>query len=341
MLIVPEDPSPDTIRVPVLKVFDGDGFLTRIESPRRSASLEVTIRLGFIDAPEMEQPGGEDARNFLQSLIGGRWVDLAILMKMDTGGIVDRHNRIVAVPYLKIDHQGPSSASGSIAGRLFRRMSSPAFRNIELEMVLNGWAWVLDRYEPDQRYFEALEDAQRSRRGIWAFEDNLHPWEFKKRKTRLLPLSAAARVTGLIRGFTGLARSGVNRGRFRTSFVQLPLPGSLRLAGPRDLLAAPCSPHRPQRLRLGLTGELTWPPNPPTAPPSCSIASMEGPEARWARIGAAWPNKDGKGFNILCDAVPLQGRIVMRAYTPKPKAEDGTDAETAGPAASARRAGAL
>lgn len=49
-------------------------------------------------------------------------------------------------------------------------------------MVLNGWAWVLDRYEPGQRYFEALEDAQRSRRGIWAFEDNLHPWEFKKRK---------------------------------------------------------------------------------------------------------------------------------------------------------------
>lgn len=107
MLIVPEDLGPDTIRVHVLKVFDGDGFLTRIESPRRSASLEVTIRLGFIDAPEMEQPGGEEARDFLQSLIGGKWVDLAILIKMDTGGIFDRHNRIVAVPYLKIDHQGP------------------------------------------------------------------------------------------------------------------------------------------------------------------------------------------------------------------------------------------
>ena len=50
-----------------------------------------------------------------------------------------------------------------------------------------------------------------------------------------------------------------------------------------------------------------------------------GPDAHWIRIGAAWPNKDGKGFNILCDAVPLQGRIVMRAYTPKPKTE-GEDA---------------
>ena len=98
MLIVPEDPDCETIRVPVLKVYDGDGFLTRIQNPLRGTSLEVTIRLGFIDAPEMEQPGGEQARDFLQSLIGGKWVDLVILMKMDTGGIVDRHNRVVAVP---------------------------------------------------------------------------------------------------------------------------------------------------------------------------------------------------------------------------------------------------
>lgn len=52
-----------------------------------------------------------------------------------------------------------------------------------------------------------------------------------------------------------------------------------------------------------------------------------GPDARWTKIGAAWPNRDGKGFNILCDAVPLQGRIVMRAYTPKPKDEGATHAE--------------
>lgn len=51
-----------------------------------------------------------------------------------------------------------------------------------------------------------------------------------------------------------------------------------------------------------------------------------GPDARWTRIGAAWPNRDGKGFNIRCDAVPLEGRIVMRAYEPKPQA----DAEGAG-----------
>lgn len=41
----------------------------------------------------------------------------------------------------------------------------------------------------------------------------------------------------------------------------------------------------------------------------------EGSSAVWTIIGAAWPNKDGKGFSISCDAVPLSGRIVMRAIS--------------------------
>jgi len=47
-----------------------------------------------------------------------------------------------------------------------------------------------------------------------------------------------------------------------------------------------------------------------------------GQQANWTKIGAAWPNRDGKGFSIKCEAVPLQGRIIMRAYQPKPKAQD-------------------
>ncbi len=41
----------------------------------------------------------------------------------------------------------------------------------------------------------------------------------------------------------------------------------------------------------------------------------EGKNARWTAIGAAWPNRDGEGFSISCDAVPLHGRIVMRKIT--------------------------
>ena len=45
----------------------------------------------------------------------------------------------------------------------------------------------------------------------------------------------------------------------------------------------------------------------------------DGKTANWTEIGAAWPNKDGRGFSINCHAMPLTGRIVMRAITERPK----------------------
>ncbi|WP_067734198.1 hypothetical protein [Novosphingobium naphthalenivorans] len=45
------------------------------------------------------------------------------------------------------------------------------------------------------------------------------------------------------------------------------------------------------------------------------LVTGNGKSASWREIGAAWPNKDGQGFSLACEAVPLQGRIVMRAIT--------------------------
>jgi hypothetical protein len=49
----------------------------------------------------------------------------------------------------------------------------------------------------------------------------------------------------------------------------------------------------------------------------------DGEAAIWTPIGAARPNKDGKGFNLSCDAVPLTGRLVLRTITPRAEAEGG------------------
>ena len=32
----------------------------------------------------------------------------------------------------------------------------------------------------------------------------------------------------------------------------------------------------------------------------------------WTKIGAAWPHRDGKGFNISIETIPLNGRLVLR-----------------------------
>ncbi len=45
--------------------------------------------------------------------------------------------------------------------------------------------------------------------------------------------------------------------------------------------------------------------------------------AIWTPIGATWPNKDGLGFSLQCDASPLQGRLVLRAITERSEAGAG------------------
>ena len=42
-------------------------------------------------------------------------------------------------------------------------------------------------------------------------------------------------------------------------------------------------------------------------------------DAIWTRIGSAWQHADAKGFNILIETVPLDGRISLRV--PAEKAE--------------------
>ena len=62
-----------------------------------------------------------------------------------------------------------------------------------------------------------------------------------------------------------------------------------------------------------------------SAPPThrLYVVTNSGTSASWREIGAAWPNKDGMGYSLNCAAIPLQGRIVMRAITEKPASKGG------------------
>ena len=44
----------------------------------------------------------------------------------------------------------------------------------------------------------------------------------------------------------------------------------------------------------------------------------------WTRVGAAWPNKDGKGFNVFLDVMPLNGRLILREPLERNDASSGT-----------------
>jgi hypothetical protein len=43
------------------------------------------------------------------------------------------------------------------------------------------------------------------------------------------------------------------------------------------------------------------------------VREGENNKAYFNRIGAVWPHKDGQGFNIQLDSVPVDGRVTVRS----------------------------
>ena len=46
-----------------------------------------------------------------------------------------------------------------------------------------------------------------------------------------------------------------------------------------------------------------------------TVIRREGQDDYWLNIGLAFPHKDGNGFNIVLQALPLDGKIVCREVT--------------------------
>ena len=52
-----------------------------------------------------------------------------------------------------------------------------------------------------------------------------------------------------------------------------------------------------------------------------TVIRREGQDDYWLNIGLAFPHKDGKGFNIVLQALPLDGKIVCREVSDDEPAE--------------------
>ncbi len=68
-----------------------------------------------------------------------------------------------------------------------------------------------------------------------------------------------------------------------------------------------------------------------------TVVKREGQDDFWLAIGAAFMHQDGEGYNIVLQALPIDGKIVLRLpkgdeqspETP-PRAAAGTDREKSG-----------
>jgi endonuclease YncB( thermonuclease family) len=138
------------------------------------------------------QPFGRESGAFLQSLIAGKRLRLDPIGKESTGGIpIDPYKRVLCMGYLT-----ENMAIGRIHYYLNGKYSvgcvksaRSVTRNIELEMIVNGWAWVVEQYtfDREEEYSEAQNDARQNGRGLWAMDYPEPPWVFKRRQRRRRP----------------------------------------------------------------------------------------------------------------------------------------------------------
>jgi hypothetical protein len=54
-----------------------------------------------------------------------------------------------------------------------------------------------------------------------------------------------------------------------------------------------------------------------------TVIKREGQDDFWLPIGAAFPHQDGDGYNIVLQALPIDGRVVLRV----PKDDDAQRAQ--------------
>ena len=126
----------------VVRVKDGDSLVVA------SAGREVDVRLAGIDAPELRQARGMEARTALETLVAGRDVELQLV-----GG--DAYRRIVA--HVLVDGL-----------------------DVNAEMVRRGLAWVPRQYDPAPALVRQEHEAQAAGRGVWSDAKPTPPWVWRK-----------------------------------------------------------------------------------------------------------------------------------------------------------------
>lgn len=119
---------------------DGDSF--RLYTPD---SL-YKVRLNSIDCPEINQPFGEEAREFLSSYKG----DTVSIIKKE----IDKYGRTIADMFYKDTL-------------------------INLRLIENGLAWHFKKYSSDTLLANAEIVARDRKLGLWADEAIVSPWDWR------------------------------------------------------------------------------------------------------------------------------------------------------------------
>lgn len=142
--LLPAAAAPDTLKGKVVSVADGDTITIRL----KDGSTEK-VRLFGIDAPEKDQPYGNEAKRKLNDLV---------------------YNKSVTVKTQDTDDYGRVVGTLVLNGK-----------DINLAMVKAGCAWHYKHYAPDNtKLAEAEKSARAAKAGLWKAPQPTPPWDFRK-----------------------------------------------------------------------------------------------------------------------------------------------------------------
>ncbi len=126
----------------VTAVLDGDTLKLQLTEGH------ALVRLAHVDAPEFRQPDGPEARRALEGRVLGERVSLQVVSRKPD-------EWLVAVVWLGDD-------------------------NVNGWMVKQGHAWAYRQYADDPDYCVWENAARALKRGLWAREEWLAPWEWRQ-----------------------------------------------------------------------------------------------------------------------------------------------------------------
>ncbi|MEZ5551014.1 MAG: thermonuclease family protein [Pseudomonadales bacterium] len=133
----------------VRSVADGDTFLLET-----TEGVRLVVRVAEIDAPEQDQPFGDQSKRALTKLVSGRSVQLLVQT-------TDTYGRAVARPYV-------------------------GTTDVSAEMIASGSAWVYRHYQREARLSDLERAAKQAKKGLWALPaaQRQPPWEWRRTHPR-------------------------------------------------------------------------------------------------------------------------------------------------------------
>lgn len=137
---------PKDFKGKVIAIKDGDTIEVLYESNT------ITIRFAHIDCPEIKkhQPFGQAAKKFTSDMCYGRMVTV------QNEGKFDRNNRLIGVI---INDKGD---------------------HVNKSLLKAGFAWHFKKYSTDKSYNDLELIARKNRTGLWADENPIPPWKWRK-----------------------------------------------------------------------------------------------------------------------------------------------------------------